>query len=86
MEVSAKNLKAIKAAIVQHNGNCGMPILAILMNPFEVDRLGWDEFEGIPIHGDSSIGTGCFRLLCEGNHGEPEVVEQREVVTIGADG
>lgn len=83
MEAVAKNLEAIKRAIVQHNGNCGMPILAILMNPFEVDRLGWDDFEGIPITGDSSIGTGFFRLLCEGNHGE-EMTEEREVVSTGA--
>jgi hypothetical protein len=62
------NLEVIQKAIVQHNGNCGFPILEIRMNPFEVERLGWDEFRGIPIVGDDGIGTGRFRLVCEGNH------------------
>jgi hypothetical protein len=66
----AKNLKAIQAALTQHGGNCGYPVLEILMNPFEVERLGWEEFRGIPIKADDKIGTGCFRLVCEGQHGE----------------
>jgi hypothetical protein len=82
IEAEAKNLRAIKAAIIEHNGNCGMRILAILMNPFEVDRLGWDEFEGIPITGDSKICTGTFHLLCEGDHGKSEV-QERETVLVG---
>jgi hypothetical protein len=72
----AKNLKVIQAAIVQHNGNCGSPVLAILLNPFEVERLDWENFQGIPIKADDSIGTGRFRLVCEGQHGEAPAKEQ----------
>lgn len=79
MSAAAKNLEAIAKAIVQHNGNCRMKLLAILMNPFEVERLGWDEIQGIPIRGDADIGTGRFHLLCEGDHDNLEVAE-REVV------
>lgn len=35
------------------------------MNPFEVERLDFDTFNGIPIVGDGDIGTGRFRLVCE---------------------
>lgn len=60
MSATAKNLEAIQAAIIQHNGNCGEPITEILLNPFEVERLGFDNFRGIPINGDDSLGTGRF--------------------------
>jgi hypothetical protein len=84
MNPEAKNLEAIQAAIVQHNGNCGSPILAILMNPFEVERLDWEDFRGIPIKADDSIGTGRFRLVCEGQHGStpaPSIEETKPLVT-----
>jgi len=47
------------------------------MNPFEVERLGWDDIMGIPIVGDLQIGTGRFRLVCAGSSNEElnEVVE-----------
>jgi hypothetical protein len=62
----AKNLKAIQAAVVQHNGNCPSPLAEIRMNPFEIERLGWENFRGIPIKPDEKLGTGTFRLVCEG--------------------
>ena len=68
MSAAGLNLEVIQRAIVQHNGNCGFPVLEIRMNPFEVERLGWDEFRGIPIVADDAIGTGRFRLVCEGQH------------------
>jgi hypothetical protein len=40
------------------------------LNPFEIDRLGWEEFRGIPMKPDEKLGTGCFRLVCEGSHGK----------------
>ncbi len=76
MSAEAKNLQAIQRAIVKHNGNCGSPILEIRMNPFEVERLDWQEFRGIPIKADDGIGTGRFRLVCEGNHATERVVGQ----------
>ena len=38
----AKNLEAISKAIDQHNATCEFPAVAIAMNPFEVERLGWE--------------------------------------------
>jgi predicted NUDIX family NTP pyrophosphohydrolase len=37
----AKNLEAISKAIDHHNATCEWPAVAVEMNPFEVDRLGW---------------------------------------------
>ena len=34
------------------------------MNPFEVERLGWEEIRGLPIVADPEIGTGRFRIVC----------------------
>jgi hypothetical protein len=73
-----KNLEAISKAIDQHNTTCEWPAVAVLMNPFEVERLGWDSIRGLPIRPDASIGTGAFRIQCakdEGLPAEEEVVE-----------
>jgi hypothetical protein len=70
LKATAKNLEAIQKAMVQHNGNCDFPILEIRLNPFEVERLGWNDFRGVPIVADEKIGTGRFYLVCEGQHGE----------------
>ena len=45
----AKNLEAIAKAIDQHNANCPFPAAEVRMNPFEVERLGWEEIRGLPI-------------------------------------
>ena len=34
------------------------------MNPFEVERLGWEEIRGLPVVSDPAIGTGRFRIVC----------------------
>ena len=78
MSSEAKNLEAISRAIDQHNATCEYPAVAVAMNPFEVERLGWDSIRGLPIRPDSSIGTGAFRIQCakdEGLDQEEEVVE-----------
>ncbi len=84
----AKNLEMISRAIDQHNGSCEWPAVAVMMNPFEVERLGWDSIRGLPIRPDGAIGTGRFRILCARDEGgleeEEEAVEavasEREVV------
>jgi hypothetical protein len=76
-----KNLEVISKAIDQHNTTCEWPAVAVLMNPFEVDRLGWDSIRGLPIRADSSIGTGAFRIQCAKDEGLPE----EEVVEAVAD-
>jgi hypothetical protein len=60
----AKNLEAIAKAIDQHNRNCPFPAAEVRMNPFEVERLGWDEIRGLPVMPDPEIGTGRFRIVC----------------------
>ena len=59
----AKNLEAISKAIDQHNSNCPFPASEVRMNPFEVERLGWDQIRGLPIVPDENLGTGSFRNL-----------------------
>jgi hypothetical protein len=72
----AKNLEAISKAIDQHNSSCPFPAVAVEMNPFEVERLGWDEIRGLPIRANPELGTGAFRVVCAREEGEPgEVVE-----------
>jgi hypothetical protein len=74
---SAKNLEAISKAIDQHNSSCPFPASEVRMNPFEVERLGWEEIRGLPIVPDSAIGTGRFRIVCsrDGDGGELEETE-----------
>jgi hypothetical protein len=72
----AKNLEAIYKAIDHHNATCEFPAVAIEMNPFEVERLGWDSIRGLPVRTNPEMGTGAFRVVCAGEEGEPgEVVE-----------
>jgi hypothetical protein len=79
MSSEAKNLEAISRAIDQHNASCEWPAVAVAMNPFEVERLGWDSIRGLPIRSDDSLGTGSFRVIC----GRDEV-EEEEVETVSA--
>ena len=82
------NLEAISKAIDQHNATCDWPAVAIVMNPFEVERLGWDTIRGLPIRSDPNMGTGAFRIVCAREEGELEeetaeaVADEREVVTV----
>jgi len=74
----AKNLEAISRAIDHHDRSCEFPAVAVRMNPFEVERLGWDTIRGLPIHPDERIATGRFEVVCGGDHQgetEEEVVE-----------
>jgi len=79
----AKNLEAISKAIDQHNRNCPFPAAEVRMNPFEVERLGWDQIRGLPVVPDAEIGTGRFRIVCsrelDGDGLEETEAEGREV-------
>lgn len=81
MGAEAKNLEAISRAIDQHNASCPFPAVAVLMNPFEVERLGWDEIRGLPIRPDPNVGTGSFRILCGGEELEEDERETVEAVS-----
>lgn len=60
----AKNLEAISKAIDQHNANCPFPAAEVRMNPFEIERLGWETIRGLPLLPDPELGTGRFRIVC----------------------
>jgi hypothetical protein len=76
MSSEAKNLEAISRAIDVHNAECPFPAVAVMMNPFEVERLGWEEIRGLPIRSDPDVGTGSFRIVCGGD--EPGLEEEQE--------
>ncbi len=80
MGAEAKNLEAISKAIDQHNSNCPYPAAEVRMNPFEIERLGWEEIRGLPLRPDSSLGTGAFRIVCARDEGLPGEVEEVEAV------
>ena len=77
----AKNLEAISRAIDQHNKTCEYPAVAVEMNPFEVERLGWESIRGLPIRPNGSLGTGSFRIVCARDELEEEEVETVEAVS-----
>ena len=79
MSSEAKNLEAISAAIDQHNRSCPYPAAEVRMNPFEVERLGWDEIRGLPVVPDPEIGTGRFRIVCS-RDGGGEGIEDTEAI------
>ena len=90
MSSEAKNLEAISKAIDQHNSSCEWPAVAVAMNPYEVERLGWESIRGLPIRPDANLGTGRFRVICardEVEETEEETVEavSTEYVTVGTD-
>jgi hypothetical protein len=75
----AKNLEAISRAIDQHNANCPFPAAEVRMNPFEIERLGWDQIRGLPLVGDPELGTGSFRIVCSRDL-DGEGLEETEAV------
>jgi hypothetical protein len=85
-DAEVKNLEAISKAIDQHNAACEWPAVAIEMNPFEVERLGWDSIRGLPVRANPELGTGAFRVVCAREQGEPEeeVVEAVAEQTVPA--
>ena len=90
MSSEAKNLEAISKAVDHHNATCEYPAVAVAMNPFEVERLGWESIRGLPIRPDPNLGTGRFRVVCgrdEVDEQEEETVEavSTEYVTVGGD-
>jgi hypothetical protein len=78
----AKNLEAISRAVDIHNRDCPFPAVAVAMNPFEVERLGWDEIRGLPIRSDPNVGTGSFRIVCGGDESGSEGEEQEVVEAV----
>jgi hypothetical protein len=80
-EAEAKNLEAISNAIDQHNKSCPFPAAEVRMNPFEAERLGWEEIRGLPVVPDPEIGTGRFRIVCSRDM-DGEGIEEAEALGI----
>jgi len=81
----AKNFEAIAKAKADHNRKCPFPPHTVRMNPFEIERMGWEEGDviaGLVLEADPKLGTGAFRLVCDGM--EPPELEEREEETITA--
>jgi len=80
----AANLRAFRIGVNSHDReNPTHTAHGIGLNPFDMERLGFDEgeaiFPGITIQADSG-GTGNFRVLCDGDHLEEQEAEEAEVV------
>jgi len=85
MTAEGKNFEAITKAKADHNAKCPFPPHTVRMNPFEIERMQWDEGDviaGLVLEGDAKVGTGAFRLVCDGM--EPPELEIEEVEAIGA--
>lgn len=80
----SKNLEAISQAIDHHNSSCPYPAAEVRMNPFEIERLGWEEIRGLPIVGDPDLGTGRFRIVCSRDM-DGESLEEEVTEAIGQD-
>jgi hypothetical protein len=81
----AKNFEAISKAKQAHNRDCPFPPHTVKMNPFEIERMGWEEGDtiaGLVLEGDGAIGTGAFRLVCDGM--EPPELEIDEEIVVEA--
>ncbi len=78
----AKNLEAISRAIDRHEKTCEYPTLAVLMNPFEVERLGWEEIRGVPVRAEQRIATGRFEILCAGDEDGSGIEEEEAVEAV----
>jgi len=79
VSAEGKNLEAISKAIDQHNSSCPFPAAEVRMNPFEVERLGWEEIRGLPIVADAELGTGRFRIVCSRDL-DGETIEETEAI------
>ena len=78
----AKNFEAIVKAKADHNAHCPFPPHTVRMNPFEIERMDWEEGDiiaGLTLEADPKLGTGAFRLVCDGME-PPELDVEDEVV------
>ena len=83
MSAEAKNFEAITKAKADHNKRCPFPPHTVRMNPFEIERMQWDEGDtiaGLVLEGDPKVGTGAFRLVCDGMEPPELDIEEEAVV------
>ena len=85
MSAEAKNFEAIVKAKAAHNKSCPFPPHTVRMSPFELERMQWEEGDtiaGLVLEADPNLGTGAFRLVCDGM--EPPELEVEEFQVIEA--
>ncbi|MGI8580469.1 MAG: hypothetical protein ACR2K9_08000 [Solirubrobacteraceae bacterium] len=85
MSAGGKNFEAIVKAKAAHNSGCPFPPHTVRMSPYEIDRMGWEEGDviaGLTLEADPKLGTGAFRLICDGME-PPELEEQEETEIAG---
>jgi len=84
----AKNFEAIVKGKEAHNRACPFPPHTVKMNPFEIERMGWEEGDtiaGLVLEADGAIGTGAFRLICDGMEPPELDVEEEAVISAPAE-
>ena len=88
MKPEAKNFEAIAKAKVDHNKNCPFPPHTVRMNPFEIERMQWEEGDtiaGLLLESDAKLGTGAFRLICDGMEPPELEIEQTDFISAPAE-
>ncbi len=84
MSAEAKNFEAITRAKADHNAKCPFPPHTVRMNPFEIERMQWEEGDviaGLVLEGDPKVGTGAFRLVCDGMEPPELEIEETDVIS-----
>lgn len=74
MSATGKNFERIAEAKTQHNAGCAFPAHTVVMNPFDIERLGWevgDTIAGLTLAADDQLQVDRFNLLCD-RDAEPE--------------
>jgi hypothetical protein len=88
VSAEAKNFEAILKAKAEHNKHCPFPPHTVRMNPFEIERMQWEEGDmiaGLVLEADAKIGTGAFRLVCDGMEPPELETEDFEAITAPAE-
>lgn len=88
MSAEAKNFEAITKAKAAHNKTCPFPPHTVRMSPYEIDRMQWEEGDtiaGLVLEADPKLGTGAFRLVCDGMEPPELELEETEVITAPAE-
>ena len=87
IDASAKNMQAVCKAKEHHDRTCpwGGKGTHVHLSWFDIERMGWEEGDviaGLVLEGDAKVGTGAFRLICDGM--DPPELELEEVEAISA--
>lgn len=83
MSASATNMAVVVEAKRIHNESCpwGGEAKRVLLHPFDIERMGWEEGDviaGVVVIADTTIVTGMLRVECdaEPNAGGPTIKEE----------